>query len=259
MDFDRVTAGTPSGTPPMPGALLAADTLAEAAGMLGATDAAIVEMVAGRGSSIEEAARRFAGAKEKLSDRDTEYVGRRLRDALRTLVQRWHPVSSGSTIRGHIEDGAKPVGGTSVTRLVDGRVAHASESTVRFSDPEVSFAKAYETLSSIQDHEGKPTLVLRGGSAPRSKPKAYTRSRRCPVPHNCTTMSVEEWTKTPAPKGGVTSEPWPRPRRIPGTGWEGRRRKALDDLAFRRFLIGARDVRERAGSTCRVTIKAAKE
>jgi hypothetical protein len=118
----------------MPAALLAADTLAEAARMLGATDAAIVEMVAGRGSSIEEAARRFAGAKEKLSDRDTEYVGRRLRDALRTLAATWHPVSSGSRIRGHIEEGAKPVGGISGTRMVDARTAHASETSVRFSD-----------------------------------------------------------------------------------------------------------------------------
>ncbi len=55
-------------------------------------------------------------------------MGERLSDALRTVAHR------GSMIRGHIEGGAKPVGGISGTSMVDARTAHATEGTVRFSD-----------------------------------------------------------------------------------------------------------------------------
>ena len=50
------------------------------------------------------------------------------------LADRWHPVSKGSRIRGHIEAGAKPVAGAAGTRSVDGRVAHARGHGVRYSE-----------------------------------------------------------------------------------------------------------------------------
>jgi hypothetical protein len=77
-------------------------------------------MVVGRGYSIEQAAKRVCGPKERLSTRDEEYIGKRLRDALSVLAQAWH-------------DGAKPAGGQSGIREVETMVAHASETGVRYS------------------------------------------------------------------------------------------------------------------------------
>jgi hypothetical protein len=132
MDFDKVRAGTP-GAPPAPPALLAAETLRQARAVLGELDGRIVELVAGVGHSIEHVAALVLG-KAKLSDRDTEHVGRRLREALSMLADRWHPVSKASKIRGHIEDGAKPVAGAAGTRSIDARVAHAAGHGVRYSE-----------------------------------------------------------------------------------------------------------------------------
>lgn len=139
MDFDRVRGGSSPGAPPAPTALLAADTVAQAHKILGAMDSAIIEMIVGRGYSIEQcAARTTAGVKKAPSDRDTEYVGKRLRDALTTLADEWHPVGGRrSPMRSFIEDGAKPVSSApSGTRVMDVRVAHASETKVTFSDQE---------------------------------------------------------------------------------------------------------------------------
>jgi hypothetical protein len=133
MDFDKVRgAGTP-GAPPGPRAMIAAETLRAARAVLGELDALIVELVVGVGHSIEQAAAAVLG-KATLSARDHEYVGKRLRDALTTLAGKWHPVSTGSRIRGHLEDGAKPVAGAAGTRSIEGRVAHAREQGVRFSE-----------------------------------------------------------------------------------------------------------------------------
>ena len=85
------------------------------------------------GNSIEEAAAATNG-KGRPSARDCEYVGRRVRDALSSLAERWQPVSKASRIRGHFEDGAKPVAGAAGTRSIDGRVAHARPHGVKFSE-----------------------------------------------------------------------------------------------------------------------------
>jgi hypothetical protein len=62
-------------------------------------------------------------------------VGRRLREALRTLAAAWHPVSSGSKeSAGTSRTAPSPSTGISGTRVVDARTAHASETPVRFSD-----------------------------------------------------------------------------------------------------------------------------
>jgi hypothetical protein len=93
----------------------------------------LVEFVVLVGNSIEEAAA-ATNNKGQPSARDCEYTGRRVRDALSALAEQWQPVSKGSKIRGHLEDGAKPVAGAAGTRSVDGRVAHASGHVVRFSE-----------------------------------------------------------------------------------------------------------------------------
>ena len=134
LDFDRVRGGGTPGAPPAAAAMLAAERLADAKRILGTLDFGLVEAVAGHGHSIGEAAKRFTEGKERLSTRDEEHVGRRLRDALTSLAHAWHPISSKTHIRGHIEDGAKPVGGQSGIREVETRVAHAGETGVRYSN-----------------------------------------------------------------------------------------------------------------------------
>jgi hypothetical protein len=103
MDFDKVRADTP-GAQPAPTALLAAETIASARKVLGSVDGDIVELIVGRGYTIEQAAARvFSKAvRKKLSECDVDYVGKRLRDALTTLADEWHPVSKGKRIRAHV-------------------------------------------------------------------------------------------------------------------------------------------------------------
>jgi hypothetical protein len=93
----------------------------------------IVELIAGLGHSVEHAAALVLG-KPKLSDRDHEHVGRRLREALSALARRWHPISTGSRIRSTTADGARPVAGAEGPRSVEGRVAHAAGHGVRYSE-----------------------------------------------------------------------------------------------------------------------------
>jgi hypothetical protein len=114
MDFDRVRGGGSPGAPPGPAAMVAAQTLDDAKKTLGTMDSAIVELVVGRGYSIEQAAARVLSStatKKSLSVRDTEFVGKRMRDALSALAEHWHPVSRKTHIRSFMEEGAKPVGG----------------------------------------------------------------------------------------------------------------------------------------------------
>jgi hypothetical protein len=139
LDMDRGSGSGSPGAPPLPAAMAAAATLGEANTALAAMDGAIVELIVGRGYSIEQSATAILGGhsgKSQLSERDTEYVGKRLRDALTTLARLWHPVSDRASIRSYIEDGAKPVGGRSGTRMVETCVVHASEGAVFFSDQE---------------------------------------------------------------------------------------------------------------------------
>ena len=91
-----------------------------------------MRLIVGEGRSIEQAA--VAALGPRPSARDVEYLGRRFRDALTELAQLWLPVSVGSRIRGHLEDGAKPVAGAAGTHPVEGRTAHASGHAVRYSE-----------------------------------------------------------------------------------------------------------------------------
>jgi hypothetical protein len=93
-----MSSGMPTGTlgaPPAPPALLAAETLGQARAVLGELDGRIVELLAGVGHSVEHVAALVLD-KAKLSDCDTEHVGRRLREALSMLADLWCPVSKGS-------------------------------------------------------------------------------------------------------------------------------------------------------------------
>lgn len=135
MDMEKARGGGTPGAPPCPASLVAADIIDEAAKELGPADHTIVEMVCGSGYSVEETAAATLD-KAGLSERDHEYTGRRLRDALTRLANMWSPTSKGSRIRGHIADGAKPSGGRAGTRDVLMRIAHATTHGVRFSDEE---------------------------------------------------------------------------------------------------------------------------
>ena len=132
MDFDKVRGATP-GAPPGPPAMMAAELLRRARAMLGELDSLIVELIVGAGYAVDQATVLALG-KTAPSERDCEYVGKRLRDALTRLADVWSPVSKGSKIRGEIADGARPVA-CAEGMLDRGRVAHAArDRSVRYSD-----------------------------------------------------------------------------------------------------------------------------
>lgn len=133
MDFDKVRSGGSAGGSPTPAALIAAETLRHASAALGELDSMIMQLVVGVGHSVEHVAGIVLG-KATLSARDQEHVGRRLREALTLLANKWFPLSKGSAIRGEIAAGARPTAGAAGTRDVGARTAHASGHAVRFSD-----------------------------------------------------------------------------------------------------------------------------
>lgn len=152
--FDRVNGGAPGslsralsggvGSAPgsrMPGdaVMEAAQRLAEAARVLGLIDGRVVALIVGQGHTIEEAAAVMAGRGAKPSTRDTEHVGRRLRDGLTALADAWgFPRDKG---RRNVEAMRAPVDHEQVaaflsqvadgTRQIEaGRVAHVTSGGV---------------------------------------------------------------------------------------------------------------------------------
>jgi len=71
--------------------LAAAENLREAKKVLGLIDHTVVELIAGKGYSIEKASLQICerGEKGRVSDTDVRAVGRRLRDGLEVLALRW--------------------------------------------------------------------------------------------------------------------------------------------------------------------------
>jgi hypothetical protein len=84
----------PASRIPLPSALIASAVLSDAETALGLLDGTVVRLVCGYGFSIMEAARRIY---DQPSERDVVSVGKRLRESLDVLSQRWFPARSTTT------------------------------------------------------------------------------------------------------------------------------------------------------------------
>jgi hypothetical protein len=71
--------------------------------LVGSSGIAIVEHIICRGHSQEDCARLVFGGDEtqKPSDRDVNYAGRRLREALSELADEWHPRARQPRMQGY--------------------------------------------------------------------------------------------------------------------------------------------------------------
>jgi hypothetical protein len=91
MDFSGV-GGSHIGVRHQQAVALAAERLKTARNLVGSSGIAIIEHIVCRGHSQEDCARLVFGGDEtqKPSDRDVNYAGRRLREALSELADLWH-------------------------------------------------------------------------------------------------------------------------------------------------------------------------
>ncbi len=102
MDFSSV-GGSQIGVRHQESVALAAERLKRARNLVGASGIAIIEHIVCRGHSQEDCARLLFGGDEtqKPSDRDVNYAGRRLRDALSELADEWHPRARQPRMQGY--------------------------------------------------------------------------------------------------------------------------------------------------------------
>lgn len=127
MDFDRVRGGSQPGSPPGPPQLAASQLLASVRDRLYPDDWKVVALVCGEGRSIEETANALYGA--PASRGQMEDCGRRLREGLRQMADRWFPLerAQGGGLRSMRAE--KP---TQINpgQLTPGNVAHATKDKV---------------------------------------------------------------------------------------------------------------------------------
>jgi hypothetical protein len=102
MDFSGV-GGSHVGVRHQEAVALAAERLKIARNLVGSSGIAIIEHIICRGHSQEDCARLVFGGDEtqKPSDRDVNYAGRRLRDALSELADEWHPRARQPRMQGY--------------------------------------------------------------------------------------------------------------------------------------------------------------
>ena len=102
MDFSGV-GGSHVGVKHQEVVALAAERLKRARNLVGSSGIAIIEHIICRGHSQEDCARLVFGGDEtrKPSDRDVNYAGRRLREALSELADEWHPRARQPPVQGY--------------------------------------------------------------------------------------------------------------------------------------------------------------
>jgi hypothetical protein len=106
MDFNGRIQTRCADRSPTEACLLAAETLKEAKKLLGSQSIIIIESIVCDGRGIEECARKIYGISDddKITARDVNYVGRRLREALREalteLADLWHPQTMRPRVQG---------------------------------------------------------------------------------------------------------------------------------------------------------------
>lgn len=127
MDFDRVRGGSQPGSPPGPPQLAASELLGSVRDRLYPEDWAVVLRVCGEGMSIEEAANNLYGAPASRSQ--MEDCGRRLREGLRQMADRWFPLerAQGGGIRSIRTERPYAMGTETVSPA---NVAHATKDKI---------------------------------------------------------------------------------------------------------------------------------
>lgn len=106
MDFDRPRGGALPGQPPAPRYLLASEVCSEARRYLYPQDYAVVHRVCALGMSVEETAMHLYQINPTRPQK--EDCGRRLREGLAQMADRWFPEhrGRGNRMRSHVEERA---------------------------------------------------------------------------------------------------------------------------------------------------------
>lgn len=121
MDFNERIQTRYADRSPTEACLLAAETLKEAKNLLGSQSIIIIESIVCDGRGIEECARKIYGVRDddKITARDVNYVGRRLREALTELADLWHPQTRRPRMQGYRPAQGETVSGDAGVRTMD--------------------------------------------------------------------------------------------------------------------------------------------
>lgn len=121
MDFNGRMQTRYAGRSPTELCLLAAEALKEAKKLLGSQSIIIIESIVCDGRGIEECARKIYGISDddKITARDVNYVGRRLREALTELADLWHPQTRRPRVQGYRPAQGEMVSGDAGIRNMD--------------------------------------------------------------------------------------------------------------------------------------------
>ena len=108
LDPDRLGGTEASGRTPSAHLLEAAQDLKQVSDILGVVLRVVVEEIVGLGRTIEETADTMCGeGRRKATQRDRDFIGRSLREALKALADRWYP--SRSRVVAYRAPGSKPI------------------------------------------------------------------------------------------------------------------------------------------------------
>lgn len=127
MDYDRARGGSLPGQPPAPHYMLASEVCSEVRRVLYPQDFAVVHRVCALGMTVEQAA---ANLYQQTPTRaQKEDCGRRLREGLGQLAERWFPEhrGRGNNMRSQVMEKA---GVTEVETVPQGRAVHATSEKV---------------------------------------------------------------------------------------------------------------------------------
>lgn len=128
MDFDRVRGGSAPGSPPSPPQIDASNLLNLVQSALYNQDWAVVLRVCGQGMSIEETTENLYGKPTSRAQRDD--CGRRLKEGLRQMADRWFPRERSEQGGGMRFMRSEKATATDVVATAPGRTAHATKDRV---------------------------------------------------------------------------------------------------------------------------------
>lgn len=123
-DYERSRGGGTPGKPPAPTYLLAGELVSEVRKYLYPKDYAVVHRVCALGMSIEETAEQLYQPVTRSAKED---AGRRLREGLSQMADRWFPIQTKSSIRSTVMERA---GVTDVQHVSQARTVHATANKV---------------------------------------------------------------------------------------------------------------------------------
>jgi hypothetical protein len=122
-DYERSRGGSTPGQPPAPHYMLAAETVSEVKRYLYPKDYAVVHRVVALGMSLEEASSQLY--QQNPTRAEKEDCGRRLREGLTQMADKWFPENrgQGNRMRSHLEERA---GVTDAEFVPQASVVHAT-------------------------------------------------------------------------------------------------------------------------------------